>query len=106
MTVVNRGPVSRHGRLFGGDTLYEVLAEIARSTGPVRAVGLADAIGRTPKQTRDELAKLQEVGVLRPVGKDGKALLMGPGESALARAVLSLPRLLDEELGSYARPEE
>ena len=101
MSGPTRKPVSPHGRLFGGDTLYEVLAAVARSKRPISAVPLAGQLGRTAKQTRDELGKLVELGVLRPAGKDGKAQLLGPGRTPLARAVLRLPELLASELGPY-----
>jgi hypothetical protein len=98
-----RKPVSPHGRLFGGDTLYEVLAAVARSKVPVGAVPLAEELGRTPKQTREELAKLLELGVVRIAGKSRKALLLEPDDNALANAVLMLPDLLEGRLGAYTR---
>jgi hypothetical protein len=94
--------VSPHGRLFGGDTLYEVLAAVARSREPVGAVPLAEELGRTAKQTREELAKLRELGVVRVAGKSRKALLLEPDENALAQAVLALPDLLERHLGVYS----
>jgi hypothetical protein len=96
-----RPPTSLHGRLFGGDTLYEVLAEIARSKKPTYAVPLAAELGRTTKQTRDELAKLQQLHILDEIAREGKAHLLGPASNPLAKAILQLPQLLVAELGPY-----
>jgi hypothetical protein len=99
--VSGRKPLSPHGRLFGGDTLYEVLAALARERVPVSAVPLAEELRRTPKQTREELTKLLELGVIRQAGKSGKAVLLEGDETPLARAVLSLPDLLVNRFGNY-----
>jgi hypothetical protein len=94
---------SAHGRLFGGDTLFEVLHEIARERSATYAVPLSERLGRTVKQTRDELAKLESIGVLVEVGREGKARLLAPSPGKLAEAAFSLPELLVERLGPYKR---
>lgn len=101
--MAGRPTPSAHGRLFGGDTLFEVLHEIALERNGMYAVPLSHKLGRTTKQTRDELAKLESIGVLVEVGREGKARLLAPSGSELADAALSLPELLIGQLGQYTR---
>jgi len=107
-----RPQTSPHGKLFGGDSLYEVLAELAANRGkkfsvlPMQdrtVVPLAEMIGRTPTQTRKEVRKLQKVGVLEQVERLRKAEVYAIAENDIADHVLSLPELLVERLGRYPR---
>ena len=109
-----RPPTSRHGKLFGGDSLYEVLAALAANRGkrfsvlPMEdedkeIVALARAIGRTVTQTRREVRKLQTIGVLEEVDRRRKAEVYAVRDDALTDRVLSLPDLLVQRLGAYKR---
>ena len=107
-----RSQTSLHGKLFGGDSLYEVLVELAANRGskfsvlPMRSssvVPLAERIGRTPTQTRIEVRKLQTVGVLEQVDRLRKAEVYAIAENDIADHVLSLPDLLVGRLGHYPR---
>jgi hypothetical protein len=107
-----RPQTSPHGKLFGGDSLYEVLAELAVHRGqrfsvtPVqdrKVIALAETIRRTPTQTRNEVRKLQRMGVLEEVQRVRKAEVYAVSDDALAELVLSLPELLVERLGPYGR---
>ena len=107
-----RSQTSLHGKLFGGDSLYEVLAELAANRGskfsvlPMQSssvVPLAERIGRTPTQTRNEVRKLQTVGVLEQVDRLRKTEVYAIAENDIADHVLSLPELLVERLGRYPR---
>lgn len=105
-----RPQTSPHGKLFGGDSLYEVLAELAAHRGqrfsvlPMQdraVVPLAKAIGRTPTQTRKEVRKLQSVGVLEQVERLRKAEVYAVAENEIADRLLALPDLLVKRLGHY-----
>jgi hypothetical protein len=107
-----RPQTSAHGKLFGGDSLYEVLAELAARrrakfsvtpSGDRRVVALADAVRRTPVQTRREVRKLQKLGVLEEVERRRKTEVYAVTESEISDAVLSLPELLVTRLGAYRR---
>jgi hypothetical protein len=107
-----RSQTSPHGKHFGGDSLFEVLAELAANRGskfsvlPMRSssvVPLAERIGRTPTQTRNEVRKLQNVGVLEQVDRLRKAEVFAIAENDIAAHLLSLPELLVEQLGRYPR---
>lgn len=105
-----RTQTSQHGKLFGGDSLYEVLAELAANRGekfsvlPVPddvAIPLATRIGRTPTQTRKEIRKLQGVGVLEEVERLRKSEVYAIAENEIADQLLALPELLVKRLGRY-----
>jgi hypothetical protein len=107
-----RPQTSPHGKLFGGDALYEVLAELAVNRGrkfsvlPMSegaVIPLAKTIGRTPAQTRKEVRKLQAVGVLEEVQRLRKAEIYAIAENEFAGHLLSIPDLLVERLGRYRR---
>jgi hypothetical protein len=108
-----RPQTSLHGKLFGGDSLYEVLAELAANRGAKFSVlpmddrsviPLAKAIRRTPVQTRKEVRKLQKVGVLDEVERRRRTEVYAVTESTISDKVLSLPGLLVAQLGVYRRP--
>lgn len=109
-----RPQTSPHGKLFGGDSLYEVLAELAANRGkkfsvlPMHdraVIPLAKTIGRTPTQTRKEIRKLQNVGVLEEVERLRKAEIFAIAQNDIADRVLSLPELLVKRLGRYPQRE-
>ncbi len=105
-----RPQTSPHGKLFGGDSLYEVLAELAAHRGqrfsvlPMHdsaVIPLAKRIGRTPTQTRKEIRKLQNVGVVEQVERLRKAEVYAVAENEIADRLLALPGLLVKRLGRY-----
>src|SRR3972149_5611023 len=107
-----RPQTSPHGKLFGGDSLYEVLAELAANRGkkfsvlPMQdrtVVPLAEMIGRTPTQTRKEVRKLQKVGVLEQVERLRKGEVCAVAETTIAAPVLSHPGLPVGRLGRSPR---
>jgi hypothetical protein len=91
--------------LFGGDSLYEVLAAFAANRDrEFSAEALADEVRRTVRQTRKEIRKLEAVGAVERVGKAGKREYFAPAQSEIAATLLSLPELLVRRLGEYRRP--
>jgi hypothetical protein len=111
-TTSGRPTTSPHGRLFGGDSLYEVLAELAAQsdarfsvtpTGDETVIPLAQSIRRTARQTRKEVRKLQEIGVLEEVERRRKTEVYKVTDKAISDHVLSLPELLIARLGAYRR---
>jgi hypothetical protein len=105
-----RPPTSPHGKLFGGDSLYEILTALAANRGKRFSVlpmedkdvlPLARTIGRTVTQTRREVRKLKAVGLLEEIERRRKVEVYGVSKSKLADQVLSLPDLLVERLGPY-----
>lgn len=105
MTRQGRPRPSPHGRLFGGDSLYQVLAAFAANRDRAfSAEALADEVKRTVRQTRKEIRKLEAVGAVEQVGKTGKQEYFAPAESDIAATLLSLPELLVKRLGEYRRP--
>jgi len=104
VTQRGRPPPSPHGRLFGGDSLYEVLAVFAAErAAEFSTATLASRIGRTHRQTRKEIRKLEEVGAVRQIRKDRKEEWFAPAESEIAETLLSMPDLLVARLGKYRR---
>lgn len=100
-----RPPPSRHGLLFGGDALYQLLAYFARERpDKFTALGLAKRIRRTPEHTRAEIEKLIELGVVEQVGRERKTRLYSITDSVLSEELLDLPEALVEQLGRYRRP--
>jgi hypothetical protein len=101
-----RAPISPHGRLFGGDSMYEVLAEVARRRrGSFNAHQIAQVVDRHPSQVQRDLDRLITIGVLEPVDTAGAAKPLRRRHTQLARTVVALPRLIENEIGSYPRPD-
>ncbi len=99
-----RTPVSAHGRLFGGDSMYEVLAELARlRRSQFHAYEIAQRIDRHPSQVQGHLARLMAIGVLEEIEARGAAQPMRRKSTPLARSVVSLPGLIESEIGVYTR---
>jgi hypothetical protein len=108
-----RPPTSVHGKLFGGDSLFEVLATLAAHRGqrftvlPVEEepdlVPLAETIGRTVTQTRREVRKLEEVGVIEEVARRRKTEIYAVAKNDVAKRALALPDALVSRLGDYRR---
>jgi predicted transcriptional regulator len=99
-----------HGKLFGGDSLFEVLATLASHRArrftvlPLEdedVISLAAAVGRTVTQTRREVRKLEEVGVIEEVARRHKTQIYAVTESEVAERVLALPDALIGQLGEY-----
>ncbi len=105
MTKQGRPRPSPHGRLFGGDSLYQVLAAFAANRDrEFSAEALADEVRRTVRQTRKEIRKLEAVGAVERVGKAGRREYFAPAQSDIATTLLSLPELLVRRFGEYRRP--
>lgn len=111
-TSPGRPTTTPHGRLFGGDSLYEVLAELAArrgakfsvtATDDEEVVPLAETIRRTPAQTRREVRKLQEIGVLKKVERRRKTEVYAVTDEPISENLVSLPELLVARLGPYQR---
>lgn len=97
-------PVSAHGRLFGGDSMYEVLVEVARlRRRQFNAFEIAQRIDRQPSQVQRDLARLTAIGVVEEIESRGAAQPMRRRTTRLARSVVSLPRLIESEIGIYRR---
>jgi hypothetical protein len=96
---------SRHGLLFGGDGLYQVLAYLAKERPPEFTTKiLAKRIRRTPEHTRTEVEKLITLGVVEEVRRIRKARVYGVRNTPLSDQVLELPAALLQQLGRYRRP--
>lgn len=98
--MAGRRSVSTRGRLFGSDTAFEVLAAAQRrGDRPFTATDLAGEIDATHAAISRELAKLESLGVLEtaPRGRDERERPFRSGRSQLARRVLSLPRLIEQD---------
>jgi hypothetical protein len=101
-----RPPRSRHGLLFGGDALYQVLAELAKDPNREFTVkGLAEQITRTPEHTRSEIEKLLALGVVGEVRRERRARIYSVTGTPLSHDLLNLPRVLVKQLGRYKRRE-
>lgn len=84
--------------------MYEVLREIAaRGSAEFNAHEIAQAVGRHPTQVQRDIDRLLLIGVLDPAPAQGAAKPLKRRRSKLARAVVSLPSLISDELGDYAR---
>lgn len=104
MAKKGRPPTSLHGRLFGGDALYEVLAELARSRkNHFSTEMLATKVDRSLPQTRKEIRKLENVGAITLVRKKGKQEYFAAADNDIGDALFSLPPLLVRQLGPYRR---
>lgn len=99
--MAGRRSVSTRGRLFGSDTVYEVLSA-ARKRGR-RSFTAADLVGEidaTHAAIAKELAKLQSLRVLEaaPPSGDSRERPFRAGNSQLARQVLALPALIERDV--------
>lgn len=96
---------SRHGLLFGGDALYQVIAELARDrSDQFTTKSLSRKIKRTPEHTRSEIRKLMRLRVVEEVGRDRKARLYALTDTPLTDDLLELPSVLVAQLGRFKRP--
>jgi hypothetical protein len=83
-------------RLFGGDSMYEVLVEVARlRRRHFHAFEIAQRIDRHASQVQRDLARLTAIGVLEEIEARGAAQPMRRRSTRLARSVVSLPRLIE-----------
>lgn len=107
-----RPRTSVHGKLFGGDSLFEVLNTLAAnraskftvvSIEDADVVALAETIGRTVTQTRREVRKLNAIGVVEEVERRGKTEVFAVANSDVAERALALPDALVARLGAYKR---
>jgi predicted transcriptional regulator len=87
-------------KLFGGDSLFEILATLAANRakkftilpiGDEDVVALAETIGRTVTQTRREVRKLESIGVLEEVERRRKTEIYVVANNAVAERTLALP---------------
>lgn len=96
---------SRHGLLFGGDALYQILAELATRRGKEFTVkSLATNIDRTPEHTRSEIEKLIKLRVVAETGRKRKARVYAVTETSVSDTLLELQTALVRQLGKYKRP--
>jgi hypothetical protein len=102
--VNTRAPTSPHGRLFGGDSMYQVLHEVARRRRRTfNAHQISQATGRHPSQVQRDLDRLVVIGVLESVTQSGAAKPLRCRTTRLARTVISLPMLIESEIGEYSQ---
>ncbi len=86
--------------------MYEVLAEVARlRRRQFHAYEIAQRIDRHPSQVQRDLARLASIGVLEKIEARGAAQPMRRKSARLARLIVSLPRLIEAEIGVYARAD-
>lgn len=104
--MATREPLSQHARIFGGDSLYEVLAAIAKAKGAFYGSALADELGRSPAQVQRELTKLLALGVVLEQQAAGMRRPMTRANTKLARNLFSLPTLIEARLGPYRPPDD
>lgn len=91
--------ISDRGLLFGSNSLYEVLREIAaRKAGSFHGAALAAATGRSRKQVQSELAKLRTLGVVEEAehGHRGRRHVLRVADTDYARHIVELPKVIDE----------
>ena len=108
-----RPQTSVHGKLFGGDSLFEVLATLAANRaklftvlpleGDDGVVPLAKSIGRTVTQTRREVRKLEAIGVIEEVERRRKTEVYAVADTDVAKRTLALPDALIAKFGAYKR---
>ena len=99
--MAGRRSVSTRGRLFGSDTVYEVLAAAGRrGSGSFTAAELSGEIDATHAAIAKELAKLDSLRVLEqaPRRGDSRERPFRARRSPLARQVLALPALIERDL--------
>ena len=110
--IPGRPQTSAHGKLFGGNSLFEVLATLAAHRAknftlvPVEdddVVALAETLGRTVTQTRRELRKLEAIGVIEEVERRRKTAVYAVADTEVAERTLALPDALVALLGAYKR---
>jgi hypothetical protein len=104
--MATREPISQHARIFGGDSLYEVLAAVAKVKGTFHGSALADELGRSPAQVQRELRKLLALGAIVEQKAPGMRRPMARANGKLARNLFSLPALIEARLGPYRLPRE
>jgi hypothetical protein len=99
--MAGRRSVSTRGRLFGSDTVFEVLsAARKRGTRSFTAADLVGEIDATHAAIAKELAKLESLRVLQPAPRSGdsRERPYRRRNSRLARQVLALPALIERDL--------
>jgi hypothetical protein len=97
-----RPATSLHGRLFGSDSLYLVLRELAADrTAEVSTLGMAGRIERTPKRARVELKKLSDLEIVEVSRRERKTDYYRLSDKPLAAETLDLVEALDAQLGAY-----
>ena len=96
---------SRHGLLFGGDALYQVLAQLAKEPrAEFTTSSLSRCVGRTPEHTRSEIEKLIALDVVEEVRRERKTRVYKMKNNHLADDLLELPEALVGQFGKYRRP--
>lgn len=102
--MATREPLSQHARIFGGDSLYEVLAAVAKAKGVFHGSALADELGRSSASLQRELAKLLALGAIVEQMAPGMRRPMTRADTKLARNLFNLPTLIEARLGPYRPP--
>lgn len=104
MADARRQAVSDRALLFGSNSMYAVLLELARrgrrrrgdAKEPLEFHGAElGTTGFTRTQIQRELSKLRTLGIIERAGKVGKAERLTVPNSDLARALLRLVTLID-----------
>lgn len=99
-------PTTAKGKLFGSDVTFQVLAAASRRRGSFRTADLLDEVAASRKAVDLELAKLADLHVLQlqkdPASKRDRPYVRG--QSDLAKQVLRLPRLINQELEGDKQP--
>jgi hypothetical protein len=93
---------SDRAELFGGNALAEVVAALADlGLGAVfHGAEIARRTGYSRGQTQRELAKLRRLQVIEEVERAGRTERLRVADDALAQALLTLSRLIDERLAA------
>jgi predicted transcriptional regulator len=71
--------------------------------GEPDVVPLAETIGRAVTQTRREVRKLEQIGVIEEVGRRRKTEIYAVTDTDVADRALALPDALVARLGTYRR---
>ncbi len=97
-----RPTTSLHGRLFGSDSLYLVLRELALDRAvEVSILGMATRIERTPKRARLELKKLRDLEIIEVSRRERKTDYYRLSGNELATETIDLVEALTARLGTY-----
>jgi len=106
-----RVPVSPQATLFGSNSLYSVLRELARRAGsegrerPTEfcVAELRRSLGFTRRQIEIDMKKLSRIGVIAVQKRRGRKTPIQLVDSDLAEALLHLVRLLESSSGAGVR---
>ena len=104
--MATRAEIRDEALLFGANSMFDVLRELARQTGQFHGGGISRATGYSRKQVQVELRKLEMLGVVERVGRRGRAEMLRLCDDELAETVLALPELLVQRIASAPQRSE